>query len=70
MPGLAIERDAAIACCDDSREMMAARCDWLEASQPRPNEFQQLLARVLAPAPGSHEPDTPTPAAITVLIIP
>jgi hypothetical protein len=64
--GSALQRDAAIGL---RRIELAAK--QTAAAQPNSNVFQQLLVRVLAPAPGSanpDEPDSPTPPAPSLII--
>lgn len=61
--GSGLERDAAIAL----RRLEEAAAAMVKL-QPNSNELQPLLARVLAPAPGSHEPDTPTPQPSPLII--
>ena len=63
--GSALERDAAIALrrIEHAAKMMAT-------VRPSMNEFQQLLARVLAPAPGAEPQPEPPAAQASSLIIP
>lgn len=63
--GSALERDAAIAL---RRIEHAAKA--MAKLRPDTNEFQQLLARVLAPPPGSDEPQAPAPTASSLIIPP
>lgn len=62
--GSALERDAAIALrrIEHAAKMMAT-------VRPDTNEFQQLLARVLAPPPGAdQEPEAPAGPASSLII--
>ena len=62
--GSALERDAAIALrrIEHAAKMMVT-------VRPETNEFQQLLARVLTPAPGTQqEPETPAVPASSLII--
>jgi hypothetical protein len=60
--GSALERDAAITL---RRIEHAAKLT--VAATPDTNEFQQLLARVLAPPPGAEEPEAPAAASSIIL---
>jgi hypothetical protein len=61
--GSALERDAAIAVrrIEHAAKMMMA-------VRPGTNEFQQLLTRVLTPAPGAQEAEAPTVPASSLII--
>ena len=62
--GSALERDAAIAL-----RRIEHAATMIATARPDANEFQQLLARVLAPPPGATEPEAPA-ATPSSLIIP
>lgn len=61
--GSAVERDAAIALrrLEHGAKAMAS-------VNPGTNEFQKLLARVLAPPPGTATPETPPAPAPTIIL--
>ena len=63
--GSALERDAAFAL-----RRLEHAATMMTTVRPDTNELQQLLARVLAPAPGTEQPSEPSVAPASSLIIP